>query len=48
MLQELVYQDRIYIVGKPSEIKRRLAEHALKYSTVGELLDDLCPSTKTR
>lgn len=44
MLRELIYRDRVYIMGKPAEIKRRLAEHALKYSTVRELLDDLHPS----
>ena len=43
MLTELVHQNRFYLFGTPSDILQRLAEHANKYVTVQELLEDMRP-----
>ncbi len=40
---ELVQKDQFFIVGNTSEIVTRLREHATRYSTVKELLNDLVP-----
>ena len=43
VLLELVYKDRFYMAGTAAEIRSRLAEHALSYVTVKELLDGMAP-----
>ncbi|WP_418792400.1 hypothetical protein [Phosphitispora sp. TUW77] len=43
MITELVYSDRIYIIGTVSELRNRLKEHAANYTTVKALIDDLSP-----
>jgi hypothetical protein len=40
---KIVYCDRIYIFGKASKIKKRLAELANRYNTIKELLIDIAP-----
>lgn len=43
MLTELVYKNRFFIFGTVRELRERLAEHSHRYSTVKELLDNMCP-----
>lgn len=41
MLTEIVYRKGFYLFGTAAEIRQRLAEHASKYATVRELLNQL-------
>lgn len=40
---ELIYANRIYITGSMQTVQKRLAEYALVYTTVRELLDAKAP-----
>lgn len=45
MLIEYVFRNGFYITCTVKELKDRLTTHACNYSTLQELVDDLCPIT---
>jgi len=42
-LLEVVYHNRFYVAGTIAELRNRLSEHACRYATVKELLEDMAP-----
>jgi len=43
MLVEFAYKNQLFIMGNIRELTKRLAEHASRYNTLKDLLDDIAP-----